>query len=109
MSEHDNPPPEVSPPELSARRRRLMFRAWHRGTKETDLMVGGFVQRHIAVFTDDELDELEGVLELLDVDLADWLSGRRPIPAEVMTPMLARMAVECSQLGAGVPKDARRV
>ncbi|WP_237180688.1 succinate dehydrogenase assembly factor 2 [Roseomonas haemaphysalidis] len=103
MSDHDNPPPDLSP-----RRRRLMFRAWHRGTKETDLMVGGFVQRHIAVFTEEELDELEGVLELLDVDLADWLSGRRPIPAEVMTPMLERMARECSQLGAGVPKDARR-
>lgn len=103
MSDHDNPPPELSP-----RRKRLMFRAWHRGTKETDLMVGAFVQRHIAVFTDDELDELEGVLELQDVDLADWLSGRRPIPPEVMTPMLARMSQECAQLGAGVPKDARR-
>jgi len=101
--------PDNTPTELSPRRRRLMFRAWHRGTRETDLMIGGFVARHIATFTEAELDELEGVLELLDVDLADWLSGRRPIPAEVMTPMLGRMAEECSQLGAGVPKDARRV
>lgn len=101
-------PPELAPPELSPRRRRLLFRAHHRGTKETDLMVGGFVTRHIAAFTEAELDELEAVLELLDVDLADWLSGRRPIPAEVMTPMLTRMAEECSMLGAGVPEAARR-
>jgi antitoxin CptB len=114
MTDPDNTPNELSPrdrptDELPPRRRRLMYRAWHRGTKETDLMIGGFVARHIASFTEAELDELEGVLELLDVDLADWLSGRRPIPAEVMTPMLGRMAEECSRLGAGVPEDVRRV
>jgi len=73
------------------RRRRVLFRAQHRGTKETDLMVGGFVARHIASFTDAELSEIEAVMELLDVDLADWLSGRRAIPAEFESPMLRRM------------------
>jgi antitoxin CptB len=97
-------PPE---PELSPRRRRLAFRAWHRGTKETDLLVGGFVARRIAAFTEAELDELEAVLELDDVDLADWLSGRRPIPAEAMTPMLARMAEACTEPGAGLPPERR--
>ena len=85
----------VSP--LDTRRRRLRYRAWHRGTKEADLIVGGFVDRHIAAFTDFELDELEAVLELPDVDLADWLSGRRPIPAEVRTPMLDRIAAEAGR------------
>ncbi len=94
--------------DLSPRRRRLLFRAWHRGTKETDLMVGGFVKRNIAAFTDGELDELEAVLELPDVDLADWLSGRRAIPAHVTTPMLERMALECGVAGAGVPDDLKR-
>ncbi len=89
---------------LSPRRKRLLFRAWHRGTKETDLMVGGFVARHIAGFTEAELDEVEAVLELPDVDLADWLSGRRPVPPEVETPMLARMAAECAGPGAGRPQ-----
>ena len=69
-------------------------------------MIGGFVQRHIATFTEAELDELEAVLELPDADLADWLSGRREIPAEVRTPMLDRMAVECAGFGAGMKKDA---
>jgi antitoxin CptB len=99
--------PESSHPELSPRRRRLQFRAWHRGTKETDLMVGAFVARHIATFTDAELDDLEQVLELLDVDLQDWLSGRRPIPAEVASPMLDRMAAECAGKGAGTTPEIR--
>lgn len=76
------------------RRRRLFFRAHHRGTKEADLLVGGFVARHIAAFSEAELDEIEAVLEYPDVDLADWLSGRRPVPAEFETPMLRRMAEE---------------
>jgi antitoxin CptB len=85
-----------------------MFRAWHRGTKETDLLIGGFCAKHITTFTEAELDELEAVLELPDVDLADWLSGRRPIPQDVASPMLARMAAECRGIGAGVPQDLRR-
>jgi antitoxin CptB len=84
-------------PELSPRRRRLLFRALHRGTKECDLMIGGFVRRHLAGFTDAELDELEGILELPDVDLADWLSGRRDMPPDVRTPLLTRIAEEAAQ------------
>ncbi|SFK61354.1 antitoxin CptB [Falsiroseomonas stagni DSM 19981] len=99
--------PELPPEDLSPRRRRLQFRAWHRGTKETDLMVGAFVARHIATFTEAELDDLEQVLELLDVDLQDWLSGRRPIPAEVASPMLARMAAECAGRAAGTTPEIR--
>lgn len=103
----DMPDENDSSPDLDPRRRRLRFRAWHRGTKEADLMIGTFVARHIASFTEAELDELEQLLELPDVDLADWLSGRRPIPPEVETPMLTRMAAECAGSGAGLPPDLR--
>ncbi|WP_211861662.1 FAD assembly factor SdhE [Neoroseomonas soli] len=95
-------------PDLDSRRRRLVFRALHRGTKEADLMIGGFVTRNIAAFSEAELDEIEAVLEHWDVDLADWLSGRRPIPPEADTPMLRRMAAECGQKGFGVPPGAER-
>ena len=54
-------------------------------------MIGGFVRAHLACFTDDDLDALEALLELPDVDLADWLTGRRPIPPEAATPMLLRI------------------
>ncbi|NBS43359.1 MAG: succinate dehydrogenase assembly factor 2 [Acetobacteraceae bacterium] len=65
------------PTELDSRRRRLVFRAQHRGTKETDILIGGFVARHIATLSDAEVAALEDILELWDVDLADWLSGRK--------------------------------
>ncbi len=76
---------------LDARRRRLLFRANHRGTHENDLLVGGFVAARIATLDEAELDALEAILELPDVELSDWLTGRRPIPTEVDSPMLRRI------------------
>ncbi|WP_376091304.1 succinate dehydrogenase assembly factor 2 [Roseomonas sp. CCTCC AB2023176] len=93
--------------ELSPRRRRLMFRATHRGTKESDLLVGGFVRGRIATLTDPELDALEEVLELPDVDLADWLSGRRPVPEALRSPMLMELVEACGRPGAGIPEKVR--
>jgi antitoxin CptB len=98
----------TEPQDLDPRRRRLVFRALPRGTKEADLMIGGLVARNVATFSDAELDAIEAVLEHWDVDLADWLSGRRPIPPEADTPMLRRMAAECGRTGAGVPPGAER-
>jgi len=76
---------------LDARRRRLLFRATHRGTYETDILLGGFVRQHIAVLDESEIAALEAVLELPDNDLADWLTGRSPIPAAADTPLLRRI------------------
>ncbi len=81
--------PEHAP--LDPRRRRLLFRANHRGTHEADLLVGGFVTASISILTDTELEALEVVLELPDVELTDWLCGRLPIPPERDTPMLRRI------------------
>ena len=68
-----------------------MFRATHRGTFENDLMIGGFVRAHLASLTEADLDALETVMELPDTDLAEWLTGREPIPSKEDTPMLRRM------------------
>ena len=73
------------------RRRRLLFRATHRGTQENDLMIGGFVRAHLNTLTSADIDELEDLMERPDVDLADWLTGRRPIAPEDATPMLLRI------------------
>ena len=75
---------------LDVRRRRLLFRATHRGTHENDLMLGGFVRTHLATFDPDELEALEALLEIPDPQLADWLTGRRPVPPDA-TPMLHRI------------------
>jgi antitoxin CptB len=93
--------------DLDSRRRRLIFRANHRGTKEADLMIGAFVQRHVAGLGEAELTALEDVLEHWDVDLADWLSGRRPVPEEYANPMLDRLIAECGAPGAGLPEHLR--
>lgn len=54
-------------------------------------MIGGFVRAHLHLFTEADLDELEVVLELPDAPLADWLTGRAPIPPEEDSPMLRRI------------------
>jgi antitoxin CptB len=70
------------------RRRRLIFRANHRGSHETDLLIGGFVNGRIAEMSDEDMDALEEVMELKDADLADWLTGRHEIPPHVDSPMM---------------------
>jgi antitoxin CptB len=74
--------------DLDQRRRRILFRATHRGTQETDRLVGGFVTPRLASFTEAELDAIESLMDLPDVDLADWLMGRLPIPPGPDAPML---------------------
>jgi len=74
--------PGPDSPQTEPRRRRLLFQATHRGTHENDLLIGGYVARHIDAMADAELDALEALLDLPDPDLADWLTGRRSIPPE---------------------------
>ena len=81
----------MTEPDQATRRRRLLFRATHRGTAENDLMIGGFVRSNLDDLTETDLDALEALMELPDVDLADWLTGRRAIPADAATPMLLRI------------------
>lgn len=82
-------PDQPSP--LDTRRRRLIYRARHRGTYENDLLIGDFVTARIADMSEAELDELEAVMEFPDAELADWLTGRRPIPPHADSPMLRRI------------------
>jgi antitoxin CptB len=82
---------EPEPASLDARRRRLLYRATHRGTHENDILLGRFVQRSIGTLHESDLAALEALLELPENDLADWLTGRVPIPAEADTPMLRRI------------------
>jgi antitoxin CptB len=70
----------MTEPALDVRRRRLLYRATHRGTQENDLLIGGYVSRHIGGMTESEVATLEALMELPDTDLGDWLTGRLPIP-----------------------------
>jgi antitoxin CptB len=64
------------------RRRRLLFRSWHRGTREADLILGRFADEHLAGFDGAQLDRYEALLDCPDPDIFDWVSGRAPPPPE---------------------------
>jgi antitoxin CptB len=76
---------------LDVRRKRLLFRCWHRGTREMDLILGRFADAEIAALSDDELDELERLIELPDPDLYAALTGDRPIAPEYAGPLFDRL------------------
>lgn len=74
---------------LEARRKRLLFRSLRRGTKESDLVIGGFARRNLDALDDGQLDRFEALLERNDPELLGWIVGLAPVPAafenDVMT------------------------
>ena len=78
-------------PSPDARRRRLVFRAWHRGTREMDLVMGRFTEAQVAALSEDEVDDLEQLMEANDRDVFDWVSGMTPVPANYDTPVFRRL------------------
>lgn len=76
--------------ELDNWRKRLIFRSWHRGTREMDLIMGSFADKNVAAFTESELTAYETMLETPDPDLYNWIAGVETPPANLITPMLER-------------------
>jgi len=74
--------------ELSMRLRRLRYRAWHRGTKEMDLMLGPYADARLGEMAVAELDRFETLLEEADTDLLKWLMGQEPTPADADADLL---------------------
>ncbi|MBP7758966.1 MAG: succinate dehydrogenase assembly factor 2 [Alphaproteobacteria bacterium] len=72
------------PSELEIRRKRLIFRSWHRGTKEMDLILGTFANTHVPFFSESELESYERILGCNDPDLYDWISGKTEPPANMI-------------------------
>jgi len=77
--------------DLSPRRRRMLFRAWHRGTRELDLLLGRFADARIGELDEAELDQFEALMEVEDRDLFAWILGRAETPQEFRTPVLAQV------------------
>ena len=65
-----------------ARLKKLKFRAWRRGFREADLILGPFADKHVAGFSPDQLDRFEQLLEVPDQDLYAWITDREPTPVE---------------------------
>jgi antitoxin CptB len=76
---------------LNERQRRLLFRSWHRGIRETDLLLGRFADAHIADLSDRDLDQYERLLDVPDHDIYAWVSGEREAPDSYRSELLMRI------------------
>ena len=71
------------------RRKRLLYQSAHRGTKESDLLLGAFAAAHLTAFTPAQLDRYEAMLDETDQDLFDWIGGRAVPPANKTSDVLS--------------------
>ena len=76
---------------LDPRRRRLLFRAWHRGMRETDLIMGRFADSALTDLSDAELAEFELLIEVPDRDLLAWVIGEVRVPQAYDTELFRRL------------------
>jgi antitoxin CptB len=76
---------------LDDRRKRLLFRCWHRGTREMDLILGRFADAEIVGLSDDELAQFEHLIEVPDPDLYAALTGNAPLAPEYASRLFDRI------------------
>ena len=76
---------------LAPRLARARFRAWHRGTREADYMIGGYFDRYHAEWDEADIDWFEALLEEDDVDVMAWALGTQPAPDRFAGERLERM------------------
>ncbi len=74
------------PPRLA----RMKFRAWHRGTREADYMIGGYFDRYHAEWVEEDMQWFEALLEADDVDVMAWALQSQSVPERFHGPMLEK-------------------
>lgn len=87
MEEYTTNPPLERPLWL----KRLRYRSWHRGCKETDLVLGTFCDRHLEAMSEDDLAHFEALLDEDDADIWNWLTGKTPCPNPEFAPLLEQL------------------
>lgn len=88
---------------LDVRRRRILFRSWHRGTREMDLLMGRFADAMIETLTEEEVEEFEVLIEVQDPDLFAWINGSSAVPPDMDTPLFRKFKA-WHLSGVGVPE-----
>lgn len=76
---------------LEDRRRRLVFRAWHRGIKELDLIFGNFVENNIADLTEDDCKWFERLFEEQDHEILAWVTAEKPVPEQFQGEIMKKL------------------
>jgi antitoxin CptB len=71
--------------------KKLLYQSCNRGCKENDIIIGGFARHNLTNMTDDELNEFAAILELPDVDIYDWYTGKKPIPKNKNTELMQKI------------------
>jgi len=79
------------PSDTEIRRRRLRFRAWHRGIREMDLLLGRFADAAVETLDDEDLACFEELLEVPDHDVFAWLTGQAQLPVSRDTPLFHKL------------------
>lgn len=69
-------------------RKQLIFRSWHRGTKEMDLLLGTFADQHLSSFSYEQLKDYEQILSVSDPDLYNWITQREEVPANLINSVM---------------------
>jgi antitoxin CptB len=77
--------------ELEPRRKRLLFHAWHRGTREMDLLLGRFADAAIVDLSEKEVDEMEALLRVPDTELYRWITGQDHVPDNHRSDLLEKV------------------
>jgi antitoxin CptB len=96
---------DLSSAGLDARRRRILFRAWRRGMREMDIVMGRFADAQLPEMNEADLDEFERLLDAPDPSVLAWITGEESIPADYDRPLLARLRLAPT---AALAREARR-
>ncbi len=85
--------------DIETRRKRLKFRCWHRGSREADLLLGRFADRHLDHFDEAQLKRFELLLNQEDPDIWDWVVGRAPVPEALDHDVMALLRGHSTAVG----------
>ena len=76
---------------LENKRKRLIFRSEHRGTKEMDLLLGSFARKYVPKFSEEELALYDEILKENDPNLYNWITGKDDAPANIINSVFERL------------------
>ncbi len=91
-------------PKLDNQRKKILWRATHRGMKEMDLMLGGYATQNLATMTEQEITEFTEILQVSDASLHDWITDKNPTPKQYQTPLFAAIKRQSF-----APKDYKKL